>query len=195
MTIENQRKQLAASRFVEWNSWTFGWSIQEVNSAQLLFLLQELYIPRCGWTILVLMAHKSKITPGKTENQLGMYFNTSAFKGKFLLASKGWFVQWVPGYSEIFSPNLPPSPRHFGVCMNFKGATSCQRYTWRCWDCDQSTGPSEVELAPHVFAHWPARVSWSSPGRSKSPNLRRKWGVKLQLSVLIWRKGFKFNKS
>lgn len=36
-----------------------------------------------------LMAHKSKITPGKTENQLGMYFNTSAFKGKFLLASKG----------------------------------------------------------------------------------------------------------
>lgn len=74
--------------------------------------------------------------------------------------------------------------------MNFKGATSCQRWFTRGnADWDPFTRPLAVELAPHVFAHWPARMSWSSPGRSKSPNLRRT-GRQLQLSFLIWRSSF-----
>ena len=167
------------------------------------------------------MAHKCKITPGKTENQLGMYFFTPPpLRASFFFFSKGWFVQWSPK-SMIAPPqkvflrkvllssrcsnawllrNLLTKPTTISKTLRsvheLQGCHILPKVSrGKAGDCDQSTRPSEVELVPHVFAHWPARVSWSSPGRSKSPNLHRKWGVKLQLSVLIWRKGFKFNKS
>lgn len=167
------------------------------------------------------MAHKCKITPGKTENQLGMYFFTPPpLRASFFFFSKGWFVQWSPK-SMIAPPQkvflrkvsiiifqvlqclATPKSSHQTISTisktlrsvhKLQGCHILPKVSPRGKDAGDDwrpiyPRPLEVELVPHVFAHWPARVRWSSPVAvaKEVPKLcRRKWqGVKVA-GFLFW---------
>lgn len=52
-----------------------------------------------------------------------MYFNTSAFKGKFLLASKGWFVQWSP--KSMIAPCLATQKSSHQTYHHLQDTSEC----------------------------------------------------------------------